>query len=1610
MKKKIVSVLIISATLMLLCISMIVPAVADEVTTPDGFTYVPGSVEGTIEITGYTGAGGNITIPDSIDNSEVTSIGQSAFENNTDITGVIFGKNIKVIGQWAFKNCSNLSSITLNDGLITIGHGSLEGLNITKVVIPDTVELIDLWSFASNTELSDVTIGKNVREIKYNAFQDCIKLTEIVIPSSVKTMGVEVFKGCSSLEKITVQGHPTVTVGTEEDTFGGKTPTYHPICGAACDHGTSGAPDPSHAVTEWTAWTEASAMPSTGGAYVLMNDVTLPDTWKNYTGDMTVCLNGHTIKTTQGRVIEVVSGQTLTLCDCQATTGSITGGKITGGGAGIHVAGTLVLYGGKITGNSCDGAYNGGGVHIDTNGAFYMHGGEILENNALNGGAVNVGGGIFNMTGGAIENNTADNNGGGVFISASSSVTVSGNIVIGDNTVSNNKNNIYLQEGAQINVNTLSESARIGISFEDGLSTAFGIGGKSYIDRFSVDTSELYHLTFADDDIIAEEHTGVLQSTDETYHYYECSKCFFDFSGKHIISFAIDEKFAVAEKDNTYYVTCKVCETVHPEEKTFSTVSHPICGASCLHDGTHTDVQFVIWTDTEAMPTDAGYYSLGADVIIPDTWKNIEGNDIYLCLNGHTLKTIKGRVIELTANQNITICDCQAEQGAITGGSIDDNGGGIYTEGILNLYGGRIVGNKSTRSSKVGSKGGGVYIAENGIFNMYGGSISGNKATSQGGGVYIAENAVFNMYGGEIINNKTNLSGGGVHIIGSFFMGGGSISGNVSIDDGAGIGNNGAFRMSGGSISNNTSYSSGGGIFVFSNKTVELGGDAVIYGNTGDAHNHDLHMQENAVLTLGALTTGARIGISTDSTYSGALIANGAENISNFISTNKDYHLKADGDDIIIEDHSFTEDVCTVCSQVLQSGCKHPVCGAECAHGEEHGEIVFSAWTATDSMPTESGNYYLTGNVSISESWHPANNTVLCLNGYDVKFTGTSGSVIYVDIDVTFTLCDCHRIGGAVTGGKTDSNGGGVYIDGLLGNTFEGGIFYMYGGRITENKASNDGAGVYIGGGATFYLYGGEISYNSRPVDGGGVYSNYGNFFMYGGSISNNSSYYGGGYGGMTLYSCIIAGGEISNNSALFDGGGICHLSGAMDITGGKIYDNSASDEGGGIYNSARIEMTGGEIYNNRSSAAGGGVFNSGKFTMSGGSIYWNRSVNSTGGGIFGCSEEAINLSGKIMISDNDGNGKTNNVHLQSNAIISAGELEDGAKIGISVDDGYEGSFISGENINIQSFISDNSGFMIVKRGNDHVIVAAHDHVWSTACVNDMSDSEMHYHACTVSGCIAVDGGERHTPDEDDGNCKTAILCTACQYEVTAGKESHSFGSYRASDTDSSLHYRECTSEGCAITVEEAHTKAADDGNCTTPVLCSKCDFILQAANANHTYSSSYNPENADEQAHYHICTVEGCRVRGNAEAHGFGEDNICDACGYEINNESESESESGSESEEESDTELDSESDTEETSESDSESEAESADEYDSESEIEAGSEEESVIESESETETNSNSGAAGSKESGLPVGAIAAIAVFGVILLGAGGFSVVWFVIKKKSFAELIAIFKKR
>ncbi|WP_026525088.1 Ig-like domain-containing protein [Butyrivibrio sp. MB2005] len=254
----------------------------------------------------------------------------------------------------------------------------------------------------------------------------------------------------------------------------------------------------------------------------------------------------------------------------------------------------------------------------------------------------------------------------------------------------------------------------------------------------------------------------------------------------------------------------------------------------------HDDITFEPWNNSTSMPQASDFnvehpeYPLNiyltSDVTLTDSgWTVPSGKTVNLCLNGKKLKytssTSDDSVIIVPTGSTINIYD-EENKGEITGGTghgSNKYGGGIYIEGTVNLYGGKICGNQTVNAA------GGIYIL-NGTLNMHGGEIC-NNSSGLGGGVGLYDNATFNMSGGKISNNKAN-SGGGVYVSsGTFTLNGGEISGNIAETSGrasgGGVLSNGDFIMNGGKICGNQATASigvGGGVSLGGGNCTITGG------------------------------------------------------------------------------------------------------------------------------------------------------------------------------------------------------------------------------------------------------------------------------------------------------------------------------------------------------------------------------------------------------------------------------------------------------------------------------------------------------------------------------------------------------------------------------------------------------------------------------------------------------------------------------------------------------------------------------------------------------------------------------------------------------------------
>jgi hypothetical protein len=158
-------------------------------------------------IDGYTGPGGNIVIPATIQGKPVTQVimnpplqaaGVGEYDVNTTLISVVIPEGVKRIG--GFYACIALRSVTLPASLWGIGSSSFAGCTgLASITIPDGVKFIGDSAFARCTSLTSVTIPNGVTQIG-SAFSGCTNLVTVTIsPVAREVLAYNAFSACPKL-------------------------------------------------------------------------------------------------------------------------------------------------------------------------------------------------------------------------------------------------------------------------------------------------------------------------------------------------------------------------------------------------------------------------------------------------------------------------------------------------------------------------------------------------------------------------------------------------------------------------------------------------------------------------------------------------------------------------------------------------------------------------------------------------------------------------------------------------------------------------------------------------------------------------------------------------------------------------------------------------------------------------------------------------------------------------------------------------------------------------------------------------------------------------------------------------------------------------------------------------------------------------------------------------------------------------------------------------------------------------------------------------------------------------------------------------------------------
>lgn len=171
-----------------------------------GYQRTSGNTVSFAKVLGYKES---LTIPSLVSHSGVsymvTGICDNAFADNIDISEVVMPNTITSIGKLAFYGCTEIAAITIPKSVTTIGDNAFSGCtSLTSIVIPNSVTTIGNGVFSDCASLTSVSISNSVTTIGKNTFSNCISLISIVIPNSVTTISDNAFSGCTDLSQVTI--------------------------------------------------------------------------------------------------------------------------------------------------------------------------------------------------------------------------------------------------------------------------------------------------------------------------------------------------------------------------------------------------------------------------------------------------------------------------------------------------------------------------------------------------------------------------------------------------------------------------------------------------------------------------------------------------------------------------------------------------------------------------------------------------------------------------------------------------------------------------------------------------------------------------------------------------------------------------------------------------------------------------------------------------------------------------------------------------------------------------------------------------------------------------------------------------------------------------------------------------------------------------------------------------------------------------------------------------------------------------------------------------------------------------------------------------------------
>jgi len=1018
----------------------------------------------------------------------------------------------------------------------------------------------------------------------------------------------------------------------------------HCLCGGegdGCDH----------TGVNFTKWDKTDSLP-TSGKYFLDCDVTLTAE-HSVSGDLTLCLNGHTI--TAANKKRIMSNPkntvaTIVISDCTAKTvdGVYTAGKLTGGndvsgnsgGGAIYVraGGVLKLYDGIIS--DCTSTSQGGAICLADTTKMEMHGGEISDCTAVSadgktwkkGGAIAAYKAELTITDGIIRDNKATN--GAVSGNNGSTVTITGGTVTGNWSKSDgggvyvNKSGLYISGTAKIYGNeTTAAGANIcyggssygsvsDITVEGGIASA---GAGAMVQNGAVVT--FTNVTFKNNS--ASNLAGALRLYKATLTMTDCTitgnmaannggAIYADTTadltivGGTITGNTAGGSVGGVRIDGTSSLTLKG----KPQ------ISGNAGGNLLLIGGVKMDVTGVtdgaeVWLSADMGPISTPCDDLTQCFKSESVYRSVIYKDgaLYMATDGsHKHCYCMGKanecdheIVEWVAWESTTSLPTSGNY-YLLNDIVLTGEQSISSDVSICLNGKTVTAADGKRHiSTVKDSGASIVICDctattkDGVYTA--GKLTGGVDTSGntgGGSLYIRAGSKVDIYDGIICNNYSTLVGGAIALNGAseLTVHGGEISGNKTYT--TSLDENGQEVID---------WNDGGAIFITAGNDIKIlggtikdnegsGGGGIRFNGTGD------------LLIAGGTITG-----NTSHGQGGGVFASKTT-------------VTITGGQII--NNQTTSSAGGLC---LGTGAQ-----------------------ATMSGGVISGNSAVTGGGYILQG-----SSVLTMTGGEISGNTASGNG---GGGALYSKAELHMQGGKISGNTSGSDGGGIY-------TNKAGVYIYENALISGNKvtgSAKNGGGISYGTESYGKITGGIIEKNQAAGGGGGLMVQNRSVVEITNVIVRNNTALTSIGGGVRGYKATltISGGTFQNNKAVKSGGGGIAVASecTFTMTGGTVKNNTAKTAGGGISsNKCTTNISGVTVTGNSNERDGAGIYNTaGVMNIKGGVVSANNYTKGNGGGFCYGSKSSGYISG-ITVYGNTVDGGGGGAIIQGGANVTIGYI-----------------------------------------------------------------------------------------------------------------------------------------------------------------------------------------------------------------------------------------------------------------------------------------------------------------------------------------------------------------